>query len=152
MPDGWRIVRKKFSADAFNGKGASDYGGRWNFPGTRLVYTAEHLSLAALEMLVHLRQVDHVGFVCFRAKFGEEIIERVSRQSLGKDWRREPASPLTKDIGTTWAEDLRTAVLEVPSAVIPRERNYLINPLHRDFAKIAIDDSEVFLFDNRLNR
>lgn len=55
----------------------------------------------------------------------------------------------TRDIGTDWANELTTAVLSVPSAVIPRERNYILNPAHPDFARIQFSSPESFYFDER---
>lgn len=67
-------------------------------------------------------------------------------------WDSNPVPDMTRDIGTNWAKGLTTAVLSVPSAVIPRERNYILNPAHPDFARIRFSNPEPFYFDVRLGR
>jgi RES domain-containing protein len=65
-------------------------------------------------------------------------------------WRKVPPQDATRDIGTTWLKDLASAVLVVPSSIIPEERNFLLNPLHPDFSKILISHPQSFSFDNRI--
>ena len=77
-------------------------------------------------------------------------IETVKIESLPRDWRRYPGAEALKDIGTAWAEKASTAILAVPSAVIPEERNYLLNPTHRDFKRIRIRKPVAFRFDPRM--
>jgi RES domain-containing protein len=78
-----------------------------------------------------------------------KVIE-VSREVLEKDWRLSPPSDSTRDIGTQWVEKARSAVLRVPSAIIPEECNLLLNPRHRDFEKIRIGKERPFALDDRM--
>ncbi len=78
------------------------------------------------------------------------MIERVSVEALPADWRELAAREQLQAIGTAWAKQLSSAVLAVPSAVIPAEANYLLNPLHPDFAKIEIGEPQTFITDLRL--
>jgi len=146
----WRICSKR--RRAFDGEGARRYGGRWNHPGTRLIYTAGSLSLAALELFVHV-DIDIVpgDLVSIPADIPDGLaIDAVEIEKLPRDWRRFPAPDALKNIGTTWVAEGRTAVLAVPSAVIPEERNYLLNPAHPDFKRIRIHKSKPFQFDPRM--
>ena len=148
--DAWRIVKAKHGDDAFSGEGAFRYGGRWNPAGTRLVYVSASLSLATLEILVHLRPGAPFAFGTFRIHFDDSLLERLDPSDLPDEWREEPPSPSTQSIGDAWARSAHSAVLAVPSAVIPEERNFLLNPAHPDFSKITIDPMRPFALDRRL--
>ena len=148
--DAWRIVKAKHGDDAFSGEGAFRYGGRWNSPGTRLVYVSASLSLAALEMLVHLPAGAPFAFGTFRVHFDASLVEHLETSALPEDWREGPPSPSTQAIGDGWTRATRLAVLAVPSAIIPEEKNFLLNPAHPDFLKVTIDTMRPFAFDRRL--
>lgn len=151
MPTSWRIVKTKYAASAFDGEGARVYGGRWNSPGTAMVYTAHSKSLAVLEILVHL---DRTGvlprYSLCAASFNENLVEHLDRSRPPNHWRAYPAPPELRAIGDVWAKSRSSAVLEVPSAIVQEESNYLINPAHPGFASIAVGDPEPFVFDPRL--
>jgi RES domain-containing protein len=146
----WRLVKKKHAATAFNGEGARLYGGRWNSPGTRLVYASSSRALAALESLVHLNPPVHFAYVAFSLRFTQTLVETLTPEDLPLDWRNEPASSATKAIGDRWVAQGRSAVLEVPSAVIPGESNFLFNPAHPGFDQVTIGPATPFAFDPRL--
>ena len=150
MASGWRIVPEHRAADAFVGEGARLFGGRWNSPGLAIVYGSQHKSLAALEQLVHFNPIRPNRFKVFQFQFADSLIENVSMRNLPKDWRQEPPPPSTQRFGTVWARELRSAVLAIPSIVIPDELNYLLNPAHPDFKKVVIGKSADFSFDARL--
>jgi RES domain-containing protein len=147
----WRIVKKRHATAAFDGDGARRFGGRWNSPGIRMVYVASTRSLAALELAVHLdRSTVLSSFVLIPCEFDERLVTRVSVGRLPADWRRDPAPPELARIGDTWANAATSAALEVPSAIIEQEMNYLLNPRHPDFPKISIGKAADFEFDARL--
>jgi RES domain-containing protein len=77
---------------------------------------------------------------------------QVRETELPADWRAYPAPAVLQDIGSAWVTSGATAVLAVPSAIIPQEANYLLNPAHGDFARIGIEPPEPFQFDPRLWR
>lgn len=84
-----------------------------------------------------------------------DLPDSVSRQEvrlaeLPRNWRAYPAPEAVRDLGTRWAEAGRTAVLIVPSVVIPRERNYLLNPVHPEFKLVRVGTPEEFTFDARM--
>jgi RES domain-containing protein len=147
----WRIVKQRYASTAFDGEGARLFGGRWTSPGVAVVYLAASRSLAALEMAVHLDRSTLLStFVLIPCEFDDRLVMRVSRRTLPVDWRRDPPPPSLAEIGDAWVKAATTAVLEVPSAVIEAEWNYLLNPKHPDFAQIKIGDPETFEFDPRL--
>lgn len=146
----WRIVKAKHAAIAFDGEGAWLFGGRWNSPGTRMIYTSATLSLAALETLVHLSPPVLFKYAAIPVEFDEGLIETLPASALPTDWTAEPPSPSTKLIGDRWVKEARSAVLEVPSVIINAEPNYLLNPAHRDFRKARIGKPVPFAFDSRL--
>jgi RES domain-containing protein len=150
MLEGWRIVKTKHAPTAFTGEGAAKTGGRWNSRGVPIVYASSTQSLAALESLVHLNPPVLFRYVAFHIRFDEALLETLSRKSLPADWSAQPPGSASQTIGDRWAQSARSAVLSVPSTIIPGEANYLLNPAHPDFRKIAIGEPEPFAFDPRL--
>ncbi len=146
----WRICIRRY-AD-LDGEGARLYGGRWNRAGVRLVYTSESLSLAALESFVNLdTDLAPDDLVSVRVRIPESLsIERLAVEDLPADWRSYPAPLALQALGSGWAKRGDTAVLAVPSAVIPQEWNYLLNPEHGDFARISAAKPRPFSFDPRM--
>jgi len=152
-PVAWRITTKREPGLAFDGEGARLYGGRWNRPGTRLVYGAEHLSLAALELFVHLDPEDAVRpMFRFRVELPDSSFERLSPSRLPANWRSYPTPDETAAIGTEWAQRGEALALAVPSAIIPEEHNILLNPVHAGFARLALHAGEPFSLDSRMWR
>ncbi|PYS55522.1 MAG: hypothetical protein DMG13_03660 [Acidobacteria bacterium] len=150
MAAGWRIVPEGRAGDAFIGEGAKMYGGRWNSPGFAVVYGSQHKSLAALEHLVHLNPRTGNRFKAFSFHFPDSLMNSIAPRDLPKDWRQEPPPPSTQRFGDAWVRQARSAVLAVPSIIIPEELNYVLNPAHADFQKITIAKSQDFVFDPRL--
>ena len=150
MPKAWRIVKEKHAATAFSGKGAADSGGRWNSRGVPVVYTSNTKSLAALETLGHLNPPVPFKYVAIRIQFDDALVEIVRAKALPPDWQTEPPPPSTKAMGDAWARAARSAVLALPSVIIPGELNYLLNPAHPDFKTISLGKPEPFAFDPRL--
>jgi len=77
-------------------------------------------------------------------------IPAYTEADLPMDWNAPVPSDLTKDLGTTWAKLKTSLAISVPSAIISDERNYLVNPLHSDFALIRFSPPKPFVFDPRL--
>lgn len=146
----WRICTRQHAA--FDGEGARRYGGRWNHRGTAVVYTSESLSLAALEFFVNLdTDLSPRNLVAVAANLPEDLrIERIVLGDLPRGWRRYPAPEILQDIGMAWVAGGTTAVRSVPSAVIPEERNYLLNPVHPEFKRIRLGEPQPFHFDPRI--
>jgi RES domain-containing protein len=118
-----------------------------------MVSTAGSASLAALEMLVHLgRGATLPAYVLIACSFDETLVSRLDRSRLPAHWRSYPAPPELQLLGDEWLKSDRSPVLEVPSAVIPTESNYLLNPRYREFASVRVSTPEPFEFDLRLLR
>jgi RES domain-containing protein len=150
----WRICKAEHATTAFTGEGAMFYPGRWHHAGTPVVYCSESRALAALEQLVHLhRNRLPPNFLCFAVEIPDAVaIREVRVGDLPAKWRGQPGPLELRDIGTRWAEAHESVVLQVPSSVVPGEHNFLLNPRHPDFDRLAIGEPEPFAFDERLKQ
>lgn len=148
----WRLTLKQHTAP--DGEGARRYGGRWNKPGTPVVYTSGTLSLAALEYLVHVdSDILPDALVSVKATIPDSLrIETLDSANLPADWKDKIIPVSLQQLGTDWATRAKSPVLKVPSVVIEDEWNYVLNPLHPDFLKISWDAGRGFSFDRRLLR
>lgn len=146
----WRIVKKKHAATAFVGEGAYRSGGRWNSVGVRVVYASATQALATLENLVHLNPRVAFRYAAFQMEFDDVLMEKFSVAALPANWKDEPPPPSAQAVGDRWVQEARSAVLELPSVLVPGESNYLLNPAHPDFPKVNIGPAEPFSLDPRL--
>jgi RES domain-containing protein len=146
----WRIAGAAHAA--FDGEGPRRYGGRWTPKGLAVVYTSATLSLAALERFVHTDpDLEPADLVAVPVDVDDRIpIHTIDPRDLPADWRAYPAPESLARFGADWCTSARRALLAVPSAVIPHERNYLLNPSHGDFGRLAIGSPEPFSFDPRM--
>jgi RES domain-containing protein len=143
----WRIT--KTGGGGSNGSGTQ----RWNTPGASVLYAAQSQALAVLEMLAHLEgQELHQAYELIGIELPDSFIERVDGHKLRADWRSDPPPADLKEIGDRWVEQQRSAALCVPSALLPCECNFLLNPEHPDFQKLAMNDPIPFRFDHRLTK
>ncbi|MDP2996658.1 MAG: RES family NAD+ phosphorylase [Bryobacterales bacterium] len=147
----YRILRSPYAKKPLDGEGAYRFGGRWSSPGTRLAYTAEHLSLAMIEYFVHIDPDDAPkDLVLTTAQIPDSVSRTsISPRRLSATWRDTPAPPELALLGDAFARDRRAAILIVPSALAPAESNWLINPRHPDFARIRLHPPERFRYDAR---
>jgi len=146
----WRITTAAFARSAFAGDGARLFGGRWNAKGVSMVYTAASQSLAMLEMLVQDQPL-RARYMMIEARIPSAVtIDRVRVGDLPSDWREIGARERLQVIGAEWARKGTAAVLAVPSAIVPAESNYLLNPLHSDFKRIRIGKPSAVETDLRL--
>ncbi len=150
----YRILRRPYSKQPFDGEGAYRFGGRWSSPGTRLAYASEHLSLAMLEYFVHL-DADYPpeDLVLATAEIPNSLARlRLSATRLPANWRQTPAPPELALIGDEFVQSGRASILTVQSALAPAESNWLINPGHAGFSKIRLKPAEAFEYDSRVFR
>ena len=148
----WRIDRLAFP-DKFSGFGAYLTPGRWHLRGNRVVYTSAAASLAALEYLVHLKPDTipaDISLLEFEAPDDISIERQDAPETLNPDWRGIHLSVELQTFGTQWLVECHTAILAVPSAIIPGETNYLLNPAHPEIARVRIVGEEPFFYDPRL--
>jgi len=144
----YRLSSAKYPANS--GAGAARFGGRWNKVGVQAIYAAESRSLAALEVLVHYEVIPR-DFVVTELRIPDDMnISIVEVATLPFGWDGESISPGTQEIGDRWVIEAGSAVLSVPSSVVPNERNFVINPLHPDFGSIEFSSSVPFRFDSGL--
>ncbi|MEY2875141.1 MAG: hypothetical protein RLZZ373_2512 [Pseudomonadota bacterium] len=148
----WRICRQPFVATALDGIGGLYAGGRWHRRGRPVVYAASSAALAALEVLVHVDPLDapeDLRLLTIELPDGLGI-ERVEPADLSPHWAAVPAPDELAALGIDWLASRRSLALSVPSAVIPIERNLLLNPLHPAITQVRIVGDEAFTFDPRL--
>jgi RES domain-containing protein len=140
----FRVCREVYAR--LDGEGSRRVGGRWNTPGRSVVYLAESISLAVLEILVHMSRQDFpLGYVCIAAKIPDDV-----PILMLADLQGSCASERTQELGDYWFDGKLSPVLRVPSVVVPSEFNYLLNPLHARFIEIVVDPPVPFHFDERL--
>jgi RES domain-containing protein len=118
--------------------------------GTAVVYTSGTLALALVETLVHLPSGVLPAFTAVPVDFDDALVMALDREDLPADWMKDPAPASTKALGDAWVFAARSAVLRVPSVVVPPEHNYVIDPDHPDFPRIRIGTPIPFPFDARL--
>jgi RES domain-containing protein len=135
-----------------DGEGARRAGGRWNSPGIPVVYTSSALSLAVLELLAHTDpDLLPNDLYAFEIDVPDSLTaDMLDVSQLPAGWRDIPNHPACRAIGDEWVERGNQVVLGVPSAVVPEELNYLINPAHPDTGRIKVVRSRPFSLDQRL--
>ena len=146
----WRISRKRHVA--LDGEGARLYGSRWTPRGRRVVFASATLSLAVLERFVHTDpDLEPADLVAVAIEIPDALkVDAIALADLPRKWRDYPAPAGLASIGDRWLQGAATVALSVPSVVIPRERNFIINPAHSAFGQIAVGDPEAFAFDPRM--
>ena len=154
MIDAWRLAAPEHAGtveDMLSGVGALRFGGRWNSPGRRAVYVGGSLALASMELLVHLRVADVLStYRRLLVRIPERLISVVDERGLPRGWATPGLHPVTQEIGNRWLDSRESAVLRVPSAVVAGEANYVLNPLHPDFAETGTGAIEDFRFNSRV--
>lgn len=150
MVRAWRLTKTRHLATAWDGEGARRNGGRWNSVGTAVVYTSGSLALALVETLVHLPAGLLPAYTAIPIDFDETLVAAVRYEDLPPDWRAHPAPASTRAIGDRWVAGMRSALLRVPSVIVPTEFNYLLNPAHPDVGRVTTGAPMAFPFDPRL--
>ena len=152
----WRIGTDTpgYTADDLSGVGAKTTGGRWNRPGTPMLYTAGTVALACLETLVHLKVGDLplnrylVSIAVPLAVWRKTIALVDPAKQVG--WDALPAGMVSLELGEAWVRSKASALAVVPSVIVPREFNVLVNPGHPDIAKLKVTKHEKWTYDHRL--
>ncbi|MGL6340264.1 MAG: RES family NAD+ phosphorylase [Waterburya sp.] len=145
----WRICSRKYQSSAFSGIGGLYVPGRWHFQGHKIIYTADSLALASLEIFVHLES-SVVPLVAIKAHLPKNLeVHEVKLVDLPINWQDVASYSLLQKIGQDWLTSRRTPILKVPSAIVPVENNYLLNPEHPEF-KVDLEPPVQFKFDRRM--
>lgn len=140
----WRISNYA----SLDGEGGMYASGRWHTAERKIVYTSDHPASALLEMLVHLDPVAKPRF-CQLLKI--DVPRNPNIQECGTmsvNWHED--SELTQTIGNQWLDGKRSAMLAVPSAIIPDVFNYLVNPMHPASSHLKIISVQSVPLDSRL--
>lgn len=150
----WRIAVEAptYAANDMTGTGAKISGGRWNSPGTPMVYASVNIALAALETLTYIRSS---ALPFNRYLISIEIPDDIWNQRLVVDplpggWDAIPSGITSKKFGDKWITDRHSPLLVVPSVIIPDEQNVLINPAHPDVGKIIATTIKRWTYDLRV--
>ena len=145
----YKLARAKYK-NKLSGKGAAINGGRWNSPGTEVIYCATNRSLAMAEVVVHLT----VGTLPKDYYMLDiEIPNKIKCKTINdlpSNWNVFPHSSICRDIGDQFILENKDLILRVPSAVTQGDFNILINPSHSLFSKVNIQSARPFAFDRRL--
>lgn len=146
----YRVSKAKYAID-LKGEGARLFGGRWNNKMIGCLYTSENRALAVLEYTVNVN-IDDIprALNITTIEIPDRPITILNEADLPGDWKHSPAPSSTKDFGSKLLLAAAEPVIRIPSAVLPAEFNYLLNPLHPDSKKFKVIDSIDFVYDVRI--
>jgi RES domain-containing protein len=146
----WRVVPA--AHQAFDGEGNQRFGSRWVPKGVPAICTSATLSLGALELFVHIDpDLAPADLRAISVAIPDDLdVYELKLGDLPSTWREIPAPAELQEQGQSWIVAGKTAILSVPSVVVPTERNYLLNPTHSDFHRIHVDAAHDFSFDPRM--
>ncbi|MES2883071.1 MAG: RES family NAD+ phosphorylase [Bacteroidota bacterium] len=148
----YHVGSQKYAAQ-LTGEGAKLHGGRWNNIGTPCIYTSESIALSILEFAANVSVDLMPASLAITVYFiPEQSWKEFSSNELPENWQRTPAHAESKLFGSEFLNTAKYLVLKVPSAVIPLEYNYIINPLHPDFKKVKLKEVHPFTFDTRIKQ
>ncbi|HEY0803309.1 MAG TPA: RES family NAD+ phosphorylase [Steroidobacteraceae bacterium] len=150
MIEVFRLARAELKDSIWSGAGGLHIDGRWHTPGRRILYTAQSLSLAQLEVLVHIADRRQIAALSYAVAsiLDTMPVPAIDPAALPADWRRfAPCLGVTQRLGMKWLSEMSSAVLKVPSAVSETEWNFLLNPAHSDFRKLKLGASRDFSMD-----
>lgn len=147
----YRIAGSRFIND-LSGEGARIYGGRWNSKGTSVLYTSINRSLATLEVLANVTNENLPIDLCLaEIKIPDNAeVKTVSLSELPEDWDSYPAPLILSKFGNEWIKENKKLCFRVPSAVVNKEWNILINPNHQQFKDVKIMNVDKIEFDDRI--
>jgi RES domain-containing protein len=147
----YRLCKKAYIND-LSGRGAEIHGGRWNNKGLPALYTASSRALAVLEVAVHVPLgIIPTNYYMTVIEVADNLsITKINIKDLPSDWNRNPILKATQYIGDDFLKDNKHLILQVPSASVAGDYNYIFNPNHPDFAALKIIMTEPFKFDSRL--
>jgi RES domain-containing protein len=130
-----------------SGEGGMLIEGRWHFRGTPIVYCTDHPSTALLEILVHATRYTVPDYYQLLEIEVPDDIEAFA-PVVPKDWDRDVDR--TRRVGAKFVADGISALMNVPSIIMPKARNFLLNPSHADATRIRITETYRYPFDSRL--
>lgn len=145
----YRITTKAYARD-LSGTGAFLHGGRWNAKGIRMLYTSGSLSLAMLEVIANLsgNHLNHTGLYVVELELPNHL-PVATLDELPKHWNAFPYTAASVNAGNDFIQSGQLC-LRVPSAIVPTEYNYLLNPLSDLFNKVKFLDARPLILDERI--
>lgn len=152
----WRIAADTplWAADDMAGKGAAHRGARWNHAGEHVAYAAVSISLAAWETRVHFANGESLPWNRFLVRIDVPADLWAKREKLPNPalvgWDSIPEGLTSRNAGSAWLAARRTAMLVVPSVIVPEDAVVLINPAHADAARASATKVRRFLYDPRV--
>ena len=149
----YRLTKAKYADTAFDGIGSLRSAGRWHQTGIPVVYASDAPASALLEIVAHAEAASLLGhaYVLFTIDLApERHLLTLEPEAWPADWRALDWPASTQRIGTRWFEDRDSVVLQVPSAIVPQQHNYLVNPRHPHFEELKIKGPTPFEIDPRL--
>jgi RES domain-containing protein len=147
----YRISKCRF-VDDLSGTGAALYGGRWNSKGTYILYTAASPALALLESIVHLSHIPVSGYCMITLEIPDGLSTEIKDADLPSNWQQHPPPAGLKKIGDRFVKENKSLALKIPSALLPEDFNFLLNPNHSQFSKIKLTAKRTLVFDDRLKK
>jgi RES domain-containing protein len=150
MMEVFRICKAKYASSLLS----SGVANRWNSDGEYVIYTGGSRSLSSLELIVHKNAISisasyHVMVISIPET--EDLLKKIEPKDLPNNWRREAAYTVTQQMGSDWYRSNASLVLQVPSAIMPYEHNFVINTRHPSFvSKVKLLRQEDFFWDERL--
>jgi len=145
----YRISKCQY-IDDLKGTGAASYPGRWHSKGTYVLYTAATASLALLESVVHMAKIPAKDYCIICLEIPDGKIQEIPFDSLPSYWQAQPAPDILKNIGDSFVKEGKFFALKLPSAIMPEDFNYLLNPNHPDASSIKIVFKRLVQVDERL--
>jgi RES domain-containing protein len=144
----YRISKCEFVSD-LHGTGAAMYPGRWHSKGTYILYTAATPSLALLESVVHISNIAIASYCMICLSVPEDKILSITAPELPANWFVNPSPDVLKQIGDSFIRKNKFLALQLPSAIMPEENNFLLNPNHSDFKKVSVVYNRTIPIDER---
>jgi RES domain-containing protein len=146
----YRLAAKQY-IDDLAGTGAKLFGGRWNPVGKACIYTSAHISLALLEKFVHANHQENmqrIALLRLELPDNSDLIFHADEKLLKESWPDDVS--YSQWIGEQVLSDASVIGFSVPSAIVPTERNYILNPLAKDFNRVKAMAITDFTADFRL--
>lgn len=144
-------IRKAKYAKSLQASGVAN---RWNKNDEFIIYTGSTRALSTLELVVHRSSItidNSYKLLVIEIDCKEDEIYQIKHSKLPKNWQSVESYPKLQEIGSSWYQDFKFLVMKVPSSIIPKEYNYLINTKHPDFSsKVKIKEIEDYNWDDRL--
>jgi RES domain-containing protein len=149
----WRLAQPEFAAD-IGGERNATTGARWNSPGNGVLYASFNLPLSVLEAFVHLPPALRINLpemTAIRIHLPDETPwSAIDLSQLPADLEGKAAQVRCRQLGDAWIAGRETLACTIPSIIIPRESNLMVNPAHPLMSKVKIVETERFRFDARL--